>query len=130
MVRDLDVQYEILSRWAANPDCVVGNMSAVVLERRTEPFLQPILDRMENPMGLLLNIYGLSGDRMLASRRGEGEDGSTEYCLMPVVHDFVAAVEQYGGWETVKGMAEKRVRMTMDNIARWVLSLPEPSYDD
>ena len=128
MSRNLDLQYEILSRWAANPDCVVTSWP-IIIERKTEPFLQPVLDRMETPMAFLMPIYHLLGDGLLASRRGEDE--STEYCLMPLVYDFVTAVEQNGGWQDVREMAEKRpVRMTMDNIARWVLSLPEPSYDD
>ena len=128
MSRDLDIQYEILSRWAAHRDHVIAFMPAA-LDRRTEPFLQPILDRSKSYIDFMMHIYGLYSDGLLASRRGEDE--STEYCLMPLVYDFVTAVEQNGGWQKVREMAEKRpVRMTMDNIARWVLSLPEPSYDD
>ncbi len=123
MSQDLDIQYEILSKWTANPDCVITSRS-IILNRKTEPFLQPILDRGETPMTFLMPILRLCGDGLLESRRNE--DGTREYSLAPCVHDFVKGIERHGGWQEVKAKAEGRpVRMTMDNIARWVLSLPE-----
>ena len=123
MSRDLDIQYEILSKWVSNPDYVITSRS-IILGRKTEPFLQPILDRAETPMTFLLPIYRLCSDGLLEFR--SNDDGITEYSLTPCVHDFVKGVEQHGGWQEVKAKAERRpIRMTMDNIAWWVRSLPE-----
>ena len=122
MSQGIDIQYEILSKWTANPDCVVTSRS-IILGRKTEPFLQPILDRMGTPDTFLMLIYHLYGDGLLEFRR-DGDDAG--YRLVPFARDFVEAVEEYGGWQQVKAKARVQpVRMTIDNIARWVCSLPE-----
>ena len=123
MPRDIDLEHEILTILAADPEL---NLSYPLnlFERPTQyPPLVDLYDRLGGET-LLYHFYLMENEgfigRLPCPRR---------YVLTTEGHDFLAKVKDKGGWGIVKTAAiNQPVRLIMGNIWEWLNRDFEPEH--